>query len=106
MNVVFELVPYLVVLMAGALAVLLLTSKAVSEKLVAVGLLPRAFLSFTPIIQKAMRLFGIALVTAGIVGIGIQSGWINREYLARYGFPTALLLLGVIVIVLSSQRDR
>lgn len=106
MNFVLELVPYLVVLMAGALAALLLTSKALSEKLVAVGLLPRAFLNLTPIIQKIMRVFGITLVTAGIVSIGIQSGWINREYLARYGFATAILLLGVIVILLSSHKER
>jgi hypothetical protein len=98
-----ELLPYLLVLMLGTLAAVLLTSRALSEKLVSAGLLPRAFLSLVPMIQTAARVFGFTLVVAGVLGIGIESGWINREYLARYGFASSLLLVGVVIVLLSTK---
>jgi hypothetical protein len=104
MAIVLELVPYLIVLMAAAVAVVMLTSKTLSEKLVTAGLLPRVFLNLAPMIQRIMKAFGITLVITGAFGIGIQSGWINREYLARYGFPGALLLMGLVIVLLSSRN--
>jgi hypothetical protein len=101
-----ELALYLVVLMVGALAAVLLTSKALSEKLVSAGFLPRTFLNLLPMIQTVMRVFGFALVVAGVVGIGIQGGWINRDYLVRYGFATAILLSGLIMVLLSARNRQ
>ncbi len=100
------LIPYVIILLLGGVAAGLLTSKVLSEKLVAAGILPRTFLGLLPVVHGTMRVFGVTLILAGIVSVGIESGLINREYLARYGFAIAVIALGVLLVGLSRRRDR
>ena len=101
-----ELAPYLFLLMLGGTATVLLTSKKIAEKLVAAGMLPHAFLGLLPVIQSALRILGGVLVVAGVVKIGIDSGWIDGALLSRYAFPAAMILLGLLVLLLSRRGGK
>ena len=96
--------PYLVLLTLGGIAATLLAFKSVAEKLVSAGYLPRAFLGLVPALQIAMRVLGAVLVIAGIVRIGVESGWVNPQTLERYGFPVAIVLLGLVLLFLSPRK--
>jgi hypothetical protein len=100
-----DLLPYLLLLVVGATAVLLLTSKALAEKLVGLGMMPRAFLGLIPLLRTMIRAFGCVLILGGILKIGIDAGLVNAEILSRYSFPAALILLGMIMLV-AAFRDH
>jgi hypothetical protein len=76
-----------------------------AEKLVTVGILPRAFLGVIPALQSVIRVFGAVLVFAGVLKIAIDSGYIDYQLLQRYAFPVCLILLGA-VMLLMSRRDN
>lgn len=101
----WQLAPYFLLLMLGAGASVLLTSKKVSERLVAAGMMPRAFLGLLPVLQTVIRVFGVILILAGGVKIGVDNGWINAAVLSRYAFSAAVITLGL-VLLLMSRRDR
>jgi|SRR5450432_4806513 len=96
--------PYLILMVLVGSAAVLLTSKRLSEKFVTAGILPRTFLAVIPILQSAIRIFGGILVAAGVVKIGIDSGWIDAQMLSRYAFPGCLILLGAMLLFLN-RRD-
>ena len=83
---------------------MLLTSKKLADKFVAAGILPRTFLGIIPILQSVIRIFGGVLVAAGVIKIGMDSGWIDAQLLSRYAFPGCLILLGVMLLLLN-RRD-
>jgi len=99
-----EFGPYLILLMLAGIAATLLTSKSLAERLVAAGLLPRALLGLVPVLQIVIRIFGGVLVLAGLIRIGEQGGWINPQTLEKYGFPVAIVLLGLVLLFLSPRR--
>jgi len=96
--------PYIFLLVLGGVAAILLTFKSLAEKLVAGGFIPRAFLGLVPALQVVIRIFGAVLVVAGLIRIGEEGGWINPQTLARYGFPVAILLLGLVLLFLSPRK--
>ena len=101
----WQLASYFLLLALGVSAAVLLTSKKLSERLVAAGVMPRAFLSVLPVLQTIIRVFAVVLIIAGIVKIGVDTGWINAAVLSRYAFPVAIILLGVLLLVMS-RRDH
>lgn len=101
-----EFGPYLVLLMLAGIAAILLTSKSLAERLVAAGLVPRALLGMVPVLQIVIRVFGAVLVFAGVIRIGVQGGWINPQTLERYGFPVAIVLLGLVLLFFSPRRTN
>jgi hypothetical protein len=100
-----DLAPYLFLLVLGGVAAGLLTFKSLAERIVAAGMLPRAFLGLLPALQVIIRIFGAVLVIAGIIRIGAEGGWINPQTVARYGFPVAIVLLGLILLLLSPRKE-
>ena len=96
--------PYLILVVLVGSAAILLTSKKLSEKFVTAGILPRAFLGIVPILQSAIRVFGGVLVAAGVIKIGMDSGWIDAQLLSRYAFPGCLILLGAMLLFLSRRE--
>jgi hypothetical protein len=96
--------PYLILTVLVGSAAVLLTSKKLSEKFVAAGILPRQFLGIIPILQSVIRVFGGVLVAAGVIKIGIEGGWIDAQVLSRYAFPGCLILLGAMLLFLN-RRD-
>jgi len=51
-----------------------------------------------------IRVFGAVLVVAGIVRLGEEGGWINPLTLDRYGFPVAIVVLGLVLLFLSPRK--
>ncbi|MGO9970103.1 MAG: hypothetical protein ACLPY2_22815 [Bryobacteraceae bacterium] len=96
--------PYLILVVLVGSAAVLLTSKKLADKFVAAGILPRTFLGIIPILQSVIRIFGGVLVAAGVIKIGMDSGWIDAQLLSRYAFPGCLILLGVMLLLLN-RRD-
>lgn len=96
--------PYLLLIMLIGGAAVLLTSKTLSEKFVAAGILPRAFLGVLPALQAFIRVFGGVLVVAGAVKIAIDSGWIDAAFVSRYAFSGCLVILGVILLLFSGRK--
>jgi len=101
-----EYIALLAAIVIAGMAVGLLSSKALSEKLVAAGILPRAFLNLIPVLQLVIRVFGVALVLVGAVSLAIQAGWINRDMLVRYGFSVVILVIGLVLLLMSPGKDR
>jgi hypothetical protein len=98
--------PYLILIVLVASAAVLLTSKRLSEKFVAAGILPRTFLGVVPILQSLTRIFGGVLVAAGIVKICIDSGWVDIRLLSRYVFPGCLILLGALLLFAGMREKK
>ena len=96
--------PYFILTALVGSAAVLLTSKKLSERFVAAGILPRTFLGIIPILQSVIRVFGGILVAAGVIKIGIDSGWIDSRLLSRYAFPGCAILLGAMLLFLN-HRD-
>ncbi len=96
--------PYIFLLVLGGVATVLLTIKSLAEKLVGAGFVPRALLGLVPAIQVVIRVFGAVLVVAGIVRLGEEGGWINPLTLDRYGFPVAIVVLGLVLLFLSPRK--
>jgi nucleoside recognition membrane protein YjiH len=94
----FIVLPYLILIALVAGAVLLVTSKRLAEKFVAAGLLPSTFLGIVPILRSVIRVFGVILVAAGVIKIGMDSGWIDAQLLSRYAFPGCLICIGAILL--------
>lgn len=92
------------IVLAGCAAVLL-TSKKLSERFVTAGLLPRAFLGVIPVLQTVIKVFGGVLIFAGLVKIGLDSGWIDAQMLSKYALPTCLIVLGAMLLVLNRRND-
>lgn len=101
---IFVVLPYLILTVLVGSAAVLLTSKKLSEKLVTAGILPRTFLGVVPVLQSVIRVFGAVLVAAGVLKIGMDSGWIDAQLIARYAFPGCLILLGALLLFLN--RDN
>lgn len=103
-EVFWEFAPYFLLLMLGTGAAVLLTSKKLSEKLVEAGLMPRAFLGLLPLLQTTIRVFGVVLISVGLVKIGVDNGWINPAVLSRYAFSAAVIVLGVLLLLTSRRQ--
>jgi len=99
-----EYVALLALILVAGMAAGLLSSKALSEKLVAAGMLPRTFLSLIPALQLVIRIFGVVLVLAGTISLAIQAGWVNRETLLKYGFSAVAILIGLILLLMSPGK--
>lgn len=97
----FIVLPYLAVIALVACAVLLITSKKLAEKFVAAGMLPSTFLGIVPILRSVIRVFGVMLLAAGVIKIGMDSGWIDAQLLSRYAFPGCLICIGAILLFLN-----
>jgi hypothetical protein len=99
-----RVLPYLVFLMIGLVAAALLSSKQVSERLVSAGMLPRSVLGLMPIIVIALRVCGILLVAGGLLKIAVDEGWLNAAVVQRYALPTAMVVLGCLILWVSRKR--
>jgi hypothetical protein len=100
----FVVLPYLILTAVVGSAAVLLTSKKLSEKFVTAGFLPKSFLGIIPVLQSVIRVFGAVLIGAGVIKIGMDSGWIDSQLLSRYAFPGCLILLGAVLLFLN-RRD-
>jgi hypothetical protein len=96
-------IPYLILIVLVGSAAVLLTSKKLAERFVTAGILPRTFLGIIPILQSVIRVFGGVLVAAGVIKIGMDSGWIDAQLLSRYAFPGCLILLGAMLLLLNRR---
>lgn len=97
--------PYLIFVALVGSAAVLLTSKKLSEKFVAAGILPRTFLSLIPILQTVLRVFGGVLIVTGMIKIGIDSGWIDAQVLSRFALPVCFILLGALLLFLNRENS-
>ncbi len=95
---------YALLVVAISLAAVLVTSRIMAEKLVAVGLMPKAFLGLLPMLHTAIRVIGGVLVISGLTVIGVQSGWLNRDLLEKYALPGAIVVLGLALLLLKSKE--
>lgn len=100
-----QVLPYVILIVLVGSAAVLLTSKKLSEKFVAVGILPRQFLGLIPALQVMMRVLGLVLVAAGATKIAMDSGWIDSALVLRYAFPACAILLGIILLALSKREN-
>lgn len=82
----------------------ILASKAIAEKFVALGFLPRSFLGIVPALQQTVRIVGALLVLSGLVGISITNGWIDPEIMRKYGFSVGLVLIGTVLLIVTRKR--
>ena len=96
-------IPYLILIVLVGSAAVLLTSKKLAERFVTAGILPRTFLGIIPILQSVIRVFGGVLVAAGVIKIGMDSGWIDAQLLSLYAFPGCLILLGAMLLLLNRR---
>jgi len=100
-----DLLPYALLVLIISVVFGLLTSKVVAEKLVTAGLLPRSFLNLVPLLHFVLRAFGVMLILIGLISIGITSGWLNPDAIRRFGVPSAVVALGVILLVFGARKD-
>ncbi|MBS1840454.1 MAG: hypothetical protein JSS69_03860 [Acidobacteria bacterium] len=82
----------------------LLTSSVAIERLVAIGLLPRAFVNLAPLMTIIARTIAVALTALGLVLFGVSAGLLSRQWLARYGFSAGLLLVGILCLAITFRR--
>ncbi|MGA2483555.1 MAG: hypothetical protein ABSF92_10615 [Candidatus Acidiferrales bacterium] len=101
-----EAIGYAVLLFMILAAVGVLTSRTAIERLVAIGVLPRAFAHFVPALTLAARALAIALILIGCARLAITAGWLSRDWLERYGFAAFLVVLGSILLLLTLRRKR
>ena len=95
---------YLLVLIVGLFTAALLTSREISERIVAAGLLPRGVLRVMPAIVIAIRICGVVLIAVGLLMIAVENGWITPDRIIRFGLPGALVALGAGTLFLSRKR--
>ena len=96
---VLALILFVTVVAAG-----ILTSRSAIEKLVSIGVLPRIFLNFIPILTIAARAVGVVLVVIGLVLIGINTGILSYAWFSRYGFASLLVTLGILLLTMTIRR--
>ena|SRR5579884_1880080 len=99
-----RVIAYSLVLMVGLVTAALLTSREVSERIVAAGMLPRSVLGMLPAVAVALRVCGAVLIGIGLLMIALENDWINAERIMRYALPGALVLLGAGTLFLSRKR--
>ena len=99
-----QFIALLAVIVIAGMAAGLLSSKAMSEKLVAAGILPRTFLSLIPALQLVIRIFGVGLVVAGGISLSVQAGWINRDVLEKYGLSAVVIIIGLVLLLMSPRK--
>jgi hypothetical protein len=97
---------YASLLFVAVVATAILTSRTVIEKLVSLGIFPQIFINFVPVMTLAARALAIVLIFVGAVELGITTGALSREWLARYGFSSLLILLGGFLLFLTARRPR
>ena len=101
-----DIAGYVLLIVVASLAVVLVTSRIMAERLVAAGLMPRSFLGVLPMLHTAISALGGVLVIAGLVVIGVQSGWLNRDLLEKYALPGAIVVLGLVLLFLSPRNKQ
>lgn len=99
-----EFAPYFLLLVLGAGATVLLTSKILSEKPVDAGLMPIAFLGLLSLLQTVVRVFGVILIGVGLAKICVDHGWINLAVRSRYAFSAAVTLVGVVLLLMGRRQ--
>lgn len=87
-----------------SVSLLLLGSKVLAEKFVALGLLPRAFLGLVPALKRAVRVVGVLLILGGLVGLGAANGWVNPEIIKRFGLAATLIVTGAILLIFTARE--
>jgi hypothetical protein len=92
------------ILFVAVVAASILTSRSAIEKLVSVGVLPRMFLNFIPVLTIAARAVGLVLMVIGLVLIGINAGILSYTWFSRYGFASLLITLGIILFIMTIRR--
>ena len=97
---------YVSLVFVTVLAMAILTSRTVIQKLVDLGIFPRVFINFVPVMTLAARVLASMLIFVGAVQLGISTGALSREWLAQYGFSSLLILLGGILLVLTMRGPR
>lgn len=101
-----DIAGYVLLIVVASVAVVLATSRMMAERLVDAGLMPRSFLGVLPMLHTAIKALGGVLVIAGLVVIGVRSGWLNRDLLEKYALPGALVALGLVLLFLSPKNER
>lgn len=99
-----ELAFYFSVASAAVIATALLTSRAALERLVGAGMLPRAFLSLLPTIQKSTRVLALLLIAGGMLKLAADLGFITAELFKKYGIAVFLIVLGVCLLVTNRRQ--
>lgn len=94
------------ILLMVVVGVGILSSRTAIEKLVALGLLPRFFINLVPLLTLAARALGAVFIGLGLVQIGITTGLLSQEWIARFGFPTLMIAMGLILLALTLKRTH
>ncbi|MGA8366952.1 MAG: hypothetical protein ACLQMT_04435 [Candidatus Acidiferrales bacterium] len=84
----------------------LVTSRSAIDRLVGAGILPRAFSNLVPVLTIAARALAIGLTIVGIGLVGVNGGWLSREWLERYGWATLLVVVGLFCTAITFRRKR
>ena len=101
-----QVVTYGLLLFAVVAGTVILTSRTAIEKLVGAGVLPRLFLNLVPVLTVAARALGVVLVAIGSIQLGINTGIISYEWISRFGFSLLLIILGVLLLVVTTRRTE
>lgn len=95
---------YVLALFVIAAAVLLsattiLNSRTLCEKLVGRNMISRFVADLFPVIASACRVLGIFLVIVGLCWAGMNSGFISREWVERFGLPALAVAIGLFMLI-------
>src|SRR6266404_6358354 len=94
-----SLAVFALILFVAVVAASILTSRSAIEKLVSLGVLPRMFLNFIPVLTIAARAVGLVLVV-----IGMNTGILSYAWFSRYGFASLLITLGLLLFMMTFRR--
>jgi len=101
-----EAVGYTLLLFVVFLTLGVLTSRTAIDRLVGIGMLPRAFANLVPALTLAARALAIALILIGFLTLGLNAGWFSRQWMEHYGFATLLIVLGVVSLLITFRGKR
>jgi len=95
---------YVIVLFAIAAGVLLsattvLNSRALTEKLVGRQIISRFIADLFPVMASVCRVLGAFLVIVGLFWAGVNSGFISRAWVERFGVPALAVGVGVFMLI-------
>jgi len=97
---------YASLLFVAVVATSILTSRTILQKLVDLGIFPRFFMNFVPVMTLAARALAVVLILVGAVQLGITTGALSREWLARYGFSSLLIVMGGLLLLLTLRGPQ
>jgi hypothetical protein len=80
-------------------ATTMLNSRALTEKLVGRNMISRFVAELFPVFASGCRVLGAFLVALGLCWAGVNSGYLSREMVERFGPPVLAVGVGIFMLV-------